>query len=158
DGCGFGNAVDGNAIINAVGNLKGVFGFQGFGLDAVAGGNGNATVNYHGGTIDVSGPLAVGIFATGVSGATITTDPGTTIIVGQQSPTDRPQPGIDAFSDEGPATATVASTIQITGSVAAPTTNYKSNPTGIRATSDVSGDASVTYTGPGITVRGGGAL
>jgi hypothetical protein len=53
---------------------------------------------------------------------------------------------------------TVASAIQIDASPTLPTTNYKSNPTGIRASSDQSGDASVTYTGPGITVHGGGAL
>ena len=52
----------------------------------------------------------------------------------------------------------MASTILINGNPAVPTTNYKSNPTGIRASSDLSGDASVTYTGPGITVHGGGGL
>ena len=54
DGCGFGNIVDGNAIINAAGNLTGVFGNSGFGLDAVAGGNGTATVNYNGGTFNLT--------------------------------------------------------------------------------------------------------
>ena len=37
-GCGFGSSADGNAIINATGNLTGAFGDSGFGLDAVAGG------------------------------------------------------------------------------------------------------------------------
>jgi len=117
-GCGFdytGSGItpqNGDAIINATGNLKGVFaGNSGFGLDAVAGGTGTATVNYHGGTIDVSGPLAVGIFVRGGS-AMVTTDPGTTINVSSQF---APQPGVDVNAFSGPATATVASTIVING-------------------------------------------
>jgi len=53
--CGLGPAgIDGNAIINATGNLTGVLavgGFSGFGLQAVASGNGTATVTYNCGTI-----------------------------------------------------------------------------------------------------------
>ena len=156
DGCGFGNVVNGNAIINATGNLMGVFGSSGFGLDAVAGGNGTATVNYNGGMINLTGgSFSDGIFATGGS-ATITTLPGTTITV---SSTSAAPTGVEAFATSGAALANpVASTITIFGNPAVPTTNYKSNPTGIRAQSDLGGDVSVTYTGPSITVQGGGGL
>ena len=64
---------------------------------------------------------------------------------------------MEAFADNGAATATVASTILINGNPAVPTTNYKSNPTGIRAQSDLGGNVSVT-SGPSITVHGGGGL
>ena len=131
-------------------------GHSGFGLDAVAGGNGTATVNYNGGTIDLTGgSFSDGIFATARGSATITTLPGTTIMV---SSTSAAPTGVDAFATNGAATATVASTILINGNPTVPTTNYKSNPTGIRAPSDLGGDVSVTYTGPGITVHGGGGL
>jgi outer membrane autotransporter protein len=164
NGCGLASNFTGDAKIDAAGNLKGTassnlpFLTTGIiGLDAVAGGDGgNATVIYRRGTIDVSGSDSAGIFASGGSGATITTLPGTSIIV---SSLELPEVGIDAFADNGNAKATVASTIQINGPSAVPTTNYKINPTGIRAQSDMSGDASVIYTDPtGITVHGGGAL
>jgi hypothetical protein len=170
DGCGFGNLVDGNAIINATGNLKGVFGTQGFGLDAVAAGNGNATVNYNGGTIDLHGNFPAGIFASSVFGsAKINTLPGTNITVGQQSSTDIALVGIDAFSTAGAATDNVASTIQVSA-VTDANADYRLNPTGIRASTGggddrpnqcdlgFGGPVSVTYTGPGITVHGGGGL
>src|SRR5262249_40214747 len=64
-GCGFGSSADGNAIINATGNFKMVGGDSSFGLDAVAGGNGTATVTYNGGTINLTGgSFSDGIFAT----------------------------------------------------------------------------------------------
>ena len=120
---------------------------------------GNASVLYRSGTINVLGNFTSGIFASAdVGSATITTLSGTTIIVSQQFSSDTLQPGIDAFSTNGNTTDTVASTILINGSPTVPTTNYKSNPTGIRASSDLSGSASVTYNGPGITVHGGGGL
>ena len=173
----------GNASIDASGNISGSVGasdgFTFLGLDAVAGDDtptvlggfrdimgvavrgvtGDASVIYRSGTIDVQGNFASGIFASADEGsATIATLAGTTIIVSQQFSTDTLQPGIDAFSTSGAATDTVASTILINGNAAVPTTNYKSNPTGIRATSDLGGPASVTYNGPGITVHGGGGL
>jgi hypothetical protein len=117
DGCGFGNVVDANAIINAAGNLKGVgtdTGSNGMnGLFAVAGGHGDATVNYTRGTIDITQGtgIAAGIFAASgdVGSATIKTAPGTTVKVssGQSSAVF----GIDAFASGGAATADVASTI-----------------------------------------------
>jgi fibronectin-binding autotransporter adhesin len=161
----------GNASIDASGNISGkvgtASGFTFLGLDAVAGdttgsglgGPGNASAIYRSGTINVQGAGAAGIFAAAETGsATIQTLPGTTIMVSQEFSTDTLQPGVDAFSTNGNTTDTVASTIQIDGSPTVPTTNYKSNPTGIRASSDESGDASVVYTGPRITVRGGGGL
>lgn len=156
DGCGFGNVVDGNAIINAAGNLTGSGGFNMFGLDAVAGGKGTATVNYDRGTIDLTGGgFSTGIFASGAAGATITTGSGTTVIVSSASAAPA---GVEAFSDSGATLAKVASTILINGNPAVPTTNYKSNSTGIQVQSDLSGPAEVDYTGPGITVQGGGGL
>jgi hypothetical protein len=170
DGCGFGNVVNGDAVIDAAGNLTGVgksapatTGMNG--LFAVAGGNGDATVNYHRGTIDISQTdtgIVAGIFAASgdVGSATITTDPGTAVTVSGQGSA---LFGIDAFASGGASTADVASTILIDGS---PTTTnrYRRNPSGIIATSDPNatsdpiGSASVSYTGPGITVRGGGGL
>jgi len=172
----------GDARIDASGNISGSVGTPGgftfLGLDAVAsdttstvlgglrdimgvaGGAGasNASVIYRSGTINVQGNFAAGIFASADAGsATITTLAGTNIIVSQQFPTDTLQPGVDAFSTSGAATDTVASTIQINDN-SPPQTDYRLNPTGIRATSDLSGPASVIYTGPGITVHGGGGL
>ena len=165
------NRGTGDVSIDASGNISGHLGtpsgFTFLGLDAVAGdttgsglgGAGNAFVIYRSGTINVQGNGAAGIFATAnVGSATIETLTGTSIIVSQEFPSDAPQPGVDAFSTNGNATDTVASTILINGNPAVPTTNYKSNPTGIRASTDLSGSASVTYTGPGITVHGGGGL
>jgi hypothetical protein len=164
------NRGTGNAIIDASGNIKGsvgsASGFTFLGLDAVAGdttgsglgGAGNASVTYRGGTIDVQGAGAAGIFASAnVGSATNVTLPGTSIIVSQQFPTDIALVGIDAFSSSGATTNIVASTIQISGNPA-PNPDYRNNPTGIRATSDTNGAASVIYSGPGITVHGGGGL
>jgi hypothetical protein len=124
----------------------------------VWGGAGNASILYRSGTINVQGPGAAGIFASAETGsATIMTLTGTTIMVSPEFPTDIAEVGIDAFSTNGNTTDTVASTIQVSGQLA-PNSDYRNNPTGIRATSDNSGSASVTYSGPGITVNGGGGL
>jgi autotransporter family porin len=174
----------GDARIDASGNITGSVGSAGgftfLGLDATAADStsatvlgglrditgvpaagvvGNASIIYRSGTINVLGNFSAGIFASADAGsATITTLGGTSITVGQQFSTDTLQPGIDAFSDSGTATVTSASSILINGSPAVPATNYKSNPTGIRATSNLGTAASVTYTGPGITVHGGAGL
>jgi autotransporter family porin len=162
------NRGSGNASVDASGNISvsaGTSGgFNNIGIKAGAdstlgggtGGPGDASVIYRSGTINLVGAgFSDGIFATAPGSATVTTLSGTTIIVSSMSsaPT-----GVEAFSDNAAATATVASTIAINGNPATPTTNYKSNPAGIRAQSDTSGDASVIYTGPGITVHGGGGL
>ena len=176
------NRGNGNASIDASGDISGRVGtstgFTFLGLDAVAddtdsgvlggrrdilglaGGGlaGNASVIYRGGTINVQGNFAAGIFAsTDVGSATITTLPETTIVLSPQFTTEIGQVGIDAFATNGATTDTVASTIQISGQPT-PNPDFRSNPTGIRAMSDLSGSASVTYTGPGITVHGGGGL
>jgi outer membrane autotransporter protein len=177
DNCGFGNDVSGDAKIDAAGNLTGIGvsapGTTGMnGLFAEAGGGdvlgqppGDATVNYHRGTINITQTdtgIVAGIFAASgdVGSATITTDPGTTVMVkGQGSALF----GIDAFASGGTATADVASTIVVEGS---PTTTsiYRRNPSGIIVTTDPNaatdpiGSASVAYSGPGITVHGGGGL
>ena len=70
---------------------------------ANAGGNGNASVTYRSGTIDVQGRFSNGIFA-GADGngtAQVTTLPGTTIIVsgtlpGESTPTQSLTAGITA--------------------------------------------------------------
>src|SRR6516165_9610278 len=160
-GCGFSYAgtgitpPDGNAFINATGNLTGVFGNSGFGLDAVAGGNGTATVTYNGGTINLTGgSFSDGIFATAGGSATVTTLPGTTVIVSSTSPG---LTGVEAFSGSGATLANVASTIQVTGNPTPAAGDFRFQPAGIQLQSNV-GPASVNYTGPGITVQGGGGL
>src|SRR5262249_17983186 len=142
DGCGlFGSPnPDADAKIDAAGNLKGVVvgntalaaGLGITGLFASAGGdNGNATVNYHRGTIDVQGTFSNGIFAAG-NAATVTTDPGTSIIVRSLNG-EKLKPGIavDAFGLG--AVVNAASTIQMLGP-AAPDPGYRNNGFGIRAT------------------------
>jgi len=152
--CGFGSSADGNANINATGNLTGNFGPSGFGLQAVAAGNGAATVNYNGGTINLTaGSFSNGIFASGGS-ATITTLLGTSIIV---SSTASGASGVEAFADPGATLANVASKIQTTGPAIPPVNDFRFQPAGIRLQSNL-GPASVNYTGPGITVQGGGGL
>src|SRR6516164_3587012 len=160
-GCGFSYAgtgitpPDGNAFINATGNLTGVFGNSGFGLDAVAGGNGTATVTYNGGTINLTGgSFSDGIFATAGGSATVTTLLGTTIIVSSTSPGLK---GVEAFSGSGATLANVASTIQVTGNPTPAAGDFRFQPAGIQLQSNV-GPASVNYTGPGITVHGGGGI
>src|SRR5215472_12602489 len=153
-GCGFGSSADGNAIINAAGNLTGVFGNSGFGLTAVAGGNGTATVNYNGGAINLTGgSFSSGIFASGGGGATITTLPGTTVTVNLTS---TGSAGVEAFAGSGATLAKVASTIEVTGPATPPVSDLRFQPTGIRLQSNADGSAEVDYTGPGITVHGGG--
>jgi autotransporter family porin len=172
DGCQLPGNAGVNAKIDAAGDLKGIgvsaastTGMNG--LFAVAGGDGgDATANYHRGTIDITQMdtgIVAGIFASSgdVGSATIKTDSGTTVNVrGQGSPLF----GIDAFASGGDATANVASTILIDAAPPTSTSTYRRNPTGIivttdpNATTDPIGSASVSYTGPGITVHGGGGL
>jgi hypothetical protein len=151
---------NGDAFIDAAGNLTGIgpsgpVGFGIGGLFAVAEGNGNATVNYHSGTINVSGFFANGIFAAGTS-ANVTTDPGTNIIVtntaGQQA-----KPGIAVDVGGGALTVHAASTIQMLGP-AAVDPGFRNNGFGIRASSFDGGPILVDYTGPGITTQGGNGI
>src|SRR5262249_2831725 len=157
DGCGLGSSADANDKTVAAGDLKGIgpsgpVGFGIGGLFAVAGGNGDASVVYSRGTIDVSGFFANGIFASGNS-ATVTTDLGTNIIVrntaGQQA-----KPGIAVDVGGGALIVNSASTIQMLGPADA-SPFFRNNGFGIRASSFAGGPISVNYTGPGITTEGG---
>ena len=129
----------GPAIINAAGDMTGVALGQAAngitGLFAAGASNNIGTVNYSRGTIAVRGNFANGIYANGDS-ATVTTDPGTKIIVtGLIS--ERLKPGIaaDAFGTAlagNVLTVTAASTIQMLGP-AAPDPDIRNNGIGIRA-------------------------
>jgi hypothetical protein len=169
----------GNASIVASGNITGTPGVSGagfYGLIAHSGdsllapsGAGDASVTYHSGTINVFGnrPRGIVVWAEGDGSATVTTDPGTVIIVngtnnpGVDPPTLPVKAGIAVQLDSATAangrslTATVASTIMNFGLVT-PDTNIFNNPVGIRTISFVDAPTTVTYTGPGITTQGGG--
>jgi hypothetical protein len=139
DGCGYaGTSADGNAVITATGNFKMVGGDSSFGLDAVPGGNGNATVDYNGGTINLTGgSFSDGIFATATGSATIITLPGTTIEVSSSASGPK---GIEAFSGGSGATlAQVASTILINGNPTPPTSDFRFQPSGIQLQSNLGG-------------------
>ena len=78
-----------------LGGRRDILGLAGGGLA------GNASVIYRGGTINVQGNFAAGIFAsTDVGSATITTLPETTIVLSPQFTTEIGQVGIDAFANE----------------------------------------------------------
>jgi outer membrane autotransporter protein len=168
----------GNATIAASGNITGTpgVGLSGFyGLIAHSGdslfnspGNGDASVLYHGGTINVSGnrPRGIVAWAEGDGSASVLTDPGTTIVVsganpGDSSPTQPVKAAVAVQLDSATAangrslTATVASTIMNLG-LTAPDTNIFNNPVGIRTIGYADAPTTVTYTGPGITTQGGG--
>jgi outer membrane autotransporter protein len=169
----------GNASIVASGNITGTPGVSGagfYGLIAHSGdsllapsGAGDASVTYHSGTINVFGnrPRGVVVWGEGDGSATVTTDPGTVIIVngtnnpGVDPPTLPVKAGVAVQLDSATAangrslTATVASTIINLGS-ATPDTNIFNNPVGIRTISYVDAPTTVNYTGPGITTQGGG--
>ena len=98
-----------------------VGGDSSFGLKANAGGNGTATVNYNGGTINLmGGSFSDGIFASG-STATIKTLPGTSITVNSTSAGPK---GVEAFG--GDATkADVQSTILVNGNLTSPVSDFR---------------------------------
>jgi hypothetical protein len=171
-------SLNGNASIDASGDMSGhVTSTQSsentfVGLFAQAGGNGDASVTYHSGTINVQGRASNGIFAGPDNGsATVTTLPGTTIIVsgtnpGESTPTQTVTAGISAelsFSTAAAGkkiTVDAASTINTFG-VVTPNASIFGNPVGIRALSKAVADAApifVNYTGPGITTAGGGGI
>jgi outer membrane autotransporter protein len=169
----------GNASIVASGNITGTPGVSGagfYGLIAHSGdsllapsGVGDASVTYHSGTINVFGnrPRGIVVWAEGDGSATVTTDPGTFIIVdGTNNPGVDPRTlpvkaGVAVQTDSATAangrslTANVASTILNFGP-ATPDTNIFNNPVGIRTISYVDAPTTVTYTGPGIRTQGGG--
>jgi outer membrane autotransporter protein len=178
------NRGNGNATIEASGNITGTPGVGGAGFYSLiahsgdsfpsgVSGTGNASVTYHSGTISVFGnrPRGIVVWAEGDGSATVTTDPGTLIIVSgtNTNPVTNPgeiptlpvKAGIAVQLDSATAangrslTATVASTIMNFGS-ATPDTNIFNNPVGIRTLSYADAPTTVTYTGPGITTQGGG--
>jgi autotransporter family porin len=142
------------------------------GLFAQAGVDGNASVIYRSGTINVQGKASNGIFAGTDNGSpTVTSLSGTTIIVsgtnpGESTPTQTVTAGISAELSSGTAalgkaiTVNAASTINTVG-VVIPNASIFGNPVGIRALSKATADAApvfVNYTGPGITTAGGGGI
>ncbi|MGB8488798.1 MAG: hypothetical protein WCD67_21220, partial [Xanthobacteraceae bacterium] len=170
-------SLNGNATIDASGNMSGhvltnpatgandTF----VGLFANAGGNGNASVTYRSGTIDVQGRFSNGIFA-GAEGngtAQVDTLPGTTIIVSgtlpvESTPSQSLTAGITAELGGAAAagsaiTVNAASTINMFGKVT-PNSSIFGNPVGIRTLSRADAPITVNYTGPGITTEGGGGI
>jgi hypothetical protein len=153
--------VNGNASIDASGNLSGRSADFFFGLFAQARGDfNNSSVIYRSGTITIQGSNSVGIFAGAAANgsAEITTLPGTTIILigNPGSPTD---PGITAeISGTAAAgqkiTVNAASTIKVFGDVPGDSSLFN-DPIGIRALSREDAPVLVNYTGPGITTAGG---
>jgi len=167
------NRGNGNASVDASGNLSGSGppGGQFIGIIARScstlgngtgclGNTSDASVIYRSGTIDVrGGNFPGGIFANTTSNAnpgsaTVTTLPGTTIMV---STTDMAPQGIIEFAGNGAAMANVASTILINGNPTAAAGDFRFQPNGIQLQTNL-GPAEVDYTGPGITVHGGGGV
>jgi outer membrane autotransporter protein len=156
----------GDAIVNASGNVTGfsrVGSFYGLlahsgDTESTPGGTfaGNAAVSYHSGTInlDANGPRGILVWSQGDGSATVTTDPGTKIIIGSPN---GGGPGIYVFAGSATAangrmlTANVASEIMNFGP---DTTDSSSRPYGIRAVSTADAPISVNYAGPGITTQG----
>ncbi len=154
-------SINGNASIDASGNLSGRSADFFFGLFAQARGDlHNSSVIYRSGTITIQGSNSVGIFAGAAANgsAEITTLPGTTInVIGPPgTPTD---PGITAeISGTAAAgqkiTVNAASTIKVLGDVPGDSSLFN-DPIGIRALSREDAPVVVNYTGPGITTAGG---
>ena len=140
----FGN---GTAVIDASGNVE-VSGPSAsvIGLVAHAGGDNDASVTYHSGTINVSGAVARGILAwvDGNGSATATTDAGTFINVSGRGP------GVYVFSG----TATEANGQKLIANVASTITSVGTGALGIKAFSGADAPIFVTYSGPGITTAG----
>src|SRR6516162_5599023 len=120
---------------------------------------GDASVIYRSGTINLVGAsFSAGIFATAPGSATITTLSGTSITVSQGFSADIAQEGIEAFATNGATLVTAASTILVNGNQTSPVADFRSQPKAIQVQSNSGGPAEVDYTGPGITVHGGGGL
>ena len=163
---------NGDAIINAWGDITGFAGAGNSGFygliahaddtESTPGGSfaGDAKISYHSGTINLTADGARGILAWSQADGSVavTTDPGTTIIV------DGPNlggPGVYLYAGAATAasgrtvTANVASEIMSTGPAAF---DLSSRPWGIRAVAVEDAPISVTYTGLGITTRGGNGI
>ncbi len=164
------NTGAGDAFIEARGNLTGDVVGSGIpngisGLFATAETGRNATVLFHSGTITAEGFFANGIFAAGgpVGSATVTTDPGTTIIVQIVNPGDKLKPGIAAETTGSAAandsvTVVAQSAINILGAAAADP-NLRNDGLGIRAFSFADAPISVSLTSQGsIKTEGGNGI
>ena len=162
------NTGAGDAFIEARGNLRGDVVGSGIpnGISGLfAQGGRNATVLFHSGTITAEGFFANGIFASGgpVGSATVTTDPGTTIIVQIVNPGDKLKPGIAAETSGSAAannsvTVVAQSAINILGAAAADP-NLRNDGLGIRAFSFADAPISVSLLSPGsITTEGGNGI
>ena len=150
------NTGAGDAFIEAQGNLRGDVVGSGIpngisGLFATAEDGRNATVLFHSGTITAEGFFANGIFAAGgpVGSATVTTDPGTTIIVQIVNPGDKLKPGIAAETSGSAAandsvTVVAQSAINILGAAAADP-SLRNDGLGIRAFSFADAPISVIF-------------
>src|SRR5262245_38737781 len=168
------NRGNGNAIIDFTGNITGVGSGQFNGITGLfagagdvgagsPGGTGDGMVRFRGGTVDVRGNFATGIYArSGFPGgsAIVVTDPGTTVTV-TNAFGERAKPGI-ALDGQGTAadqvTATVASTIQMLGPAAADP-SLRNLGIGIRAFSFGDAPISVNLLSPGsILTQGGGGI
>ncbi|CAB3749016.1 autotransporter outer membrane beta-barrel domain-containing protein [Paraburkholderia humisilvae] len=150
----------GNVSVDVSGNVTGAIQIARGGLVGifaepnVLGGTGNATVNYHSGTLTITGPGSNGIYAfnRGSGSADLTTDPGTVVVV-TGGPGESPGSAISAQSWEGLAAdgasvvATVASQILHIGETGDPRA-------AIKAYSGQDAPITVTYTGPGMTTEG----
>ena len=158
----------GDAFIEARGDLRGDVVGSGIpnGISGLfAQGGRNATVLFHSGTITAEGFFANGIFASGgpVGSATVTTDPGTTIIVQIVNPGDKLKPGIAAETSGSAAannsvTVVAQSAINILGAAAADP-NLRNDGLGIRAFSFADAPISVSLLSPGsITTEGGNGI
>jgi type V secretory pathway adhesin AidA len=129
-----------------------------YGLLAHAEGNGNASVTFNSGTLDVSAirPRAILAWTDGNGSSTVTTGAGTVINV---SGTQFGGPGVYVFSSAATATALTADVASLIKSVGPANTDPSNLPVGIRANN--SGTAApivVNYSGPGITVEGGNGV
>ncbi len=166
DNRGFGNAsVVASGDINVVAGAGVGNGTTQYGLLAHAGdplitgvvGDGDASVTYNSGTINVNSIRPRGILAwvDGIGSATVNTGAGTVINV---SGTQFGGPGVYLYSS-GTATAPNALTANVASritSVGPATTNPSNLPIGIRAVnSGTDAPIVVNYTGPGITTIGG---
>jgi hypothetical protein len=163
------NRGNGDAIVNASGNITGVggAGFAGFyGLLAHAndifstGGGpfaGDAAVFYHSGTIEVdaNNPRGILVWTDGDGSSTLVTDPGTKIIVTGGGPGAYVYAGSATAANDRSVSATVASEIMTFGPAS---TDPGNRPWGIGAFSGEDAPIFVTYTGPGITTQGGNGI
>lgn len=129
-----------------------------YGLLAHAEGNGNASVTFNSGTLDVTAirPRAILAWTDGNGSSTVTTGAGTVINV---TGTQFGGPGVYVFSSAATATALTADVASLIKSVGPANTDLLNLPVGIRANnSGTNAPIVVNYTGPGITVEGGNGV